>query len=58
MLQHDITNNKYYHNGEEISAEEYAALYQEWQDNLPPPSTDEPDIDDSELLNILMGGAE
>lgn len=57
MLQHDITNNKYYHDGVEISAEEYAVLRKEWEDNLPPPSTGEPDeIDDAEAFEIIFGG--
>lgn len=56
MLQHDITNNKFYNDGVEIPEEEYNVLYQEWKDNLPDPSTDEPDIDDSEAFNIILGG--
>lgn len=56
MLQHDITNDKFYHDGIEITSEEYAILYKEWKDNLPSPSTDEPDIDDSEAFNIILGG--
>lgn len=58
MLQHDITNNKFYHDGVEITAEEYAVLHKAWEDNLPPPSTEEPDIDDLDAFDILLGGAE
>lgn len=56
MLQHDITNNKFYNDGVEIPEEEYNVLYQEWKDNLPDPSTEEPDIDDFEALDIILGG--
>lgn len=60
MLQHDITNDKYYYNGVEITKAEYDILWNEWHDNLPPPVPPDPDpeIDDTELLNILIGGAE
>ena len=34
MLQHDITNNKYYFYGKEITAERYAEI-REIMDNIP-----------------------
>lgn len=57
MLQHDMTNNKYYHDGVEITETEYNALWQEWHDNLPPtpPVDPDPDIDEVELAAILLG---
>lgn len=60
MLQHDITNDKYYLDGVEIAKEEYDDLYAEWERNRPAPAPPDPDpeIDDAELLEILMGGAE
>ena len=59
MLQHDITNDKYYYNGVEVSEQEYTVLWLEWQANIPPPPPIDPDpeIGDDELLEILMGGA-
>lgn len=57
MIQHDITNDKYYNDGVEITPEEYAVLHKEWEDSLPPPSTEDPDIDEFEALDILLGGA-
>lgn len=60
MLQHDETNEKYYHDGVEITKEEYDALWQEWHDNLPPPPPidPDPDIPDDEAFAILMGVTE
>jgi hypothetical protein len=60
MLQHDITNNKFYHDGLEITREEYDVLWKEWHDNLPPtpPPDPDPEIEDAEVYDILFGGAE
>lgn len=58
MLQHDITNDKYYYNGVEITKEEYDVLWQDWHDHLPPPAPPDPDpdIDDAEAFQFLFGG--
>lgn len=37
MLQHDITNNKYYEEGVEINKSEYETKYHDWFINLPGP---------------------
>ena len=60
MLQHDITNNKFYHNGVEVTEEEYNVLWQEWHDNPPPqpPPDPDPDVEDDEAFSIIFGGAE
>ena len=59
MLQHDITNNEYYHDGVEITAEDYAELYQEWLDNLPEPAEpvpyDKQEADAKEIEEALEG---
>lgn len=43
MLQHDITNDKYYHNGIEVTAEEYVELYNIWK-TLPSPEPEPYDL--------------
>ena len=61
MLLHDITDGKYYHDGVEITEEEYAELYAEWQASIPEPTPIDPseeEVDASEALSILLGGAE
>ena len=57
-LQHDITNDKYYYDGAEITKAEYDELYAEWEKLRPEPDPPDPDIDDDELLDILMGVTE
>ena len=56
MLQHDFITGKFYYNGIEVSESEYNDKYTEWKNSLPPESTEEPDLNDSELLNIILGG--
>lgn len=60
MLQHDITNDKYYEDGVEITQAEYDQKYQEWLDNLPEPPEPIPVediVEADELVEIILGGA-
>lgn len=61
MLQHDITNKKYFEDGVEISKEEYAVKWEEWKKHPPEPEPPGPDLENvepDEAFDIIFGGAE